>query len=92
MTPAARIDAAEDVVVSRGLGSPDMDLLRAAQVLHHATREAQACLRWASGQRIGAGGIAHADLSRILSAAGRGEDWKALLEKVRATRGQLPRG
>lgn len=81
LTNEEQINAAEDIVVRRGRAlGVDEDLLLAAQVFQHHLRAMQECLRWAGGQRIGPGGIAHAELSTIMSSASRGEDWKAMRE------------
>lgn len=87
-SPEEALTIAEDRVVTAGrahLDGKPIDgpgLLEAAQLLHRATRTLQACCRWAAIQRIGPGGIAHAELSLILSAAARGDDWKTMKDKA----------
>jgi hypothetical protein len=81
MTGDQMIDEAEARILRRA--SPD-DVHDAACTILPVMRRMQECLRWAGGQRIGPGGIAHADLSRIMSAAARGADWKELRDQALA--------
>jgi hypothetical protein len=49
--------------------------------------EGQACMRWASGVAIGVrGGVPASDVQQVLSAAARGEDWKALRDTLASRR------